>query len=82
MQVEHAGREEARVREGYGALLAAYSRDLLIRLNALVHTVRWARSGVTVMTNDETFGSDRCIITIPVSLLQAGVIQFDPEDKT
>ncbi|MBZ0276316.1 MAG: FAD-dependent oxidoreductase [Anaerolineae bacterium] len=78
MQADHAGHAEARIRQGYGALLAWYSRDLPIRLNTPVQAIRWNASGVTVQAGDETFSARRCIITLPVSLLQAGTIHFDP----
>ncbi|MCB9453668.1 MAG: FAD-dependent oxidoreductase [Anaerolineaceae bacterium] len=78
MQLDHAGYDEARIRHGYGALLQWYSRDLPIRLNTPVETIQWSPSGVTVYAGTEVFNARHCIITVPVSLLQAGTIRFDP----
>ncbi|MEZ4733418.1 MAG: NAD(P)/FAD-dependent oxidoreductase [Caldilineaceae bacterium] len=78
MQVDHAGLEEFRIREGYGALLDHYSAGLPIRLNCPVEEIRWGAHGVTVLTAQAQFTARRCILTIPVSLLQAGAIRFDP----
>lgn len=78
MTVDHAGLQEFRVREGYDALLQHYSADLPIRLHCAAHAIHWGTQGVTVATNQGRFTAERCIVTIPVSLLQAGVITFDP----
>jgi monoamine oxidase len=78
MQVDHAGYDEFHIRQGYSALLAWYSRDLPIRLNSAVQRVQWQKSGVIVHTAQEVLQTQRCIITLPVSLLQAGTIRFDP----
>ncbi len=76
--VDHAGKEEFRIREGYRNLLEDYSRALPIRLNMPISAVQWDRSGVTVAPKGETFHARRCIITLPVSVLQNGNIQFEP----
>lgn len=78
MQVDHAGLEEFRIREGYGALLAHYSAGLPIQYETPVQTIRWDVNGVAVTTAHSTITARRCVITVPVSLLQAGTIHFDP----
>lgn len=78
MAVDHAGLEEFRIAEGYGALLAAYSTDLSIRLETPVQTIHWNADGVEIVTATEIFRAQHCIITVPVSVLQAGQIAFDP----
>jgi monoamine oxidase len=75
---DHAGLEETHLCEGYAALLAWYSHDLPIRLNTPVHTIRWGAQGVTVLTTHGPFQARKCVVTLPVSLLQQGVIRFDP----
>jgi monoamine oxidase len=75
---DQAGLEEAHIGEGYATLLAWYSRDLPIRLNTPVHTIHWGAQGVTALTNDGPFQARRSIITLPISLLQRGMIRFDP----
>lgn len=78
MTVDHAGLQEFRIREGYAALLRHHSADLPIRLGCPVQTIRWGVQGVAVITDQGAFTAKQCILTIPVSLLQAGAITFDP----
>ncbi len=78
MRADHAGQEEARIVEGYSALLAWYSRELPVRLNTPVRDIRWNADGVTVTAEDATFEARKCIVTVPVSILQQGMIRFDP----
>jgi monoamine oxidase len=76
--VDHAGKDEFRIREGYKTLLAHYSRTLPVRLNTPVSAVLRDALGVMVMAGGETYQARRCLITLPVSLLQHGDIHFDP----
>lgn len=78
MQRDHAGHSEARIREGYAALLDWYSRDLSIRFNTPVEEIRWNAEGVTVLASNEAFRARACLITVPISILQKGFIRFDP----
>ena len=78
MQVDHAGLAEFRPQEGYGALLAHYSAGLPLQLSCPVQTIRWNAQGVTVVTAQAAFTARHCLLTVPVSLLQAGSITFDP----
>ncbi len=77
-QVDRAGKDEFRIRQGYKVLLDSYSRDLPIRLDTPVSAILRDERGVMVMANGETIQARRCIITLPVSLLQHGDIHFDP----
>jgi len=76
MRADHAGSEEFRIEEGYGALFDWYSRDLPIRLNMHVRRIRWTKEGVMVTAKDELFLAERCIITVPVPVLRG--LRFDP----
>nr|MBA3873752.1 FAD-dependent oxidoreductase [Anaerolineae bacterium] len=78
MRVDHAGKEEFRIREGYGELLKWYSRELPIQLNTAVRDVIWGEQGVTVVTTREDYRAHRCIMTVPVSILARGSIRFNP----
>jgi monoamine oxidase len=77
-RVDHAGKDEFRIREGYKTLLTHYSRALPVRLNTPVSAVLRDALGVMVMAGGETIQARRCLITLPVSLLQRGDIHFDP----
>jgi monoamine oxidase len=78
LRVSHAGAQDSRIREGYGALLHWYSRDLPIRLRTPVQTIRWGADGVTVTAGAEVFRARQCILTVPVSILQRELIRFEP----
>jgi len=78
MRVDHAGKQEFRIQEGYGALLKWYSRDLPIQLNTSVRDVIWGDNGITVVTTREDYYARRCIVTVPVSILARGSIRFNP----
>ncbi len=78
MRADHAGLDEFRIREGYGGLLEQYSKGLPIRLNSPVQTIRWREQGVEVHAAQGQFAARKCLITLPVSLLQTEMITFDP----
>jgi monoamine oxidase len=78
MMADHAGAAEFRIAEGYGPLLAAYSSELPIQLSTVVRTIRRNDKGVAVVTDRGIFYARRVLVTIPVSVLQAGGITFDP----
>jgi monoamine oxidase len=54
-----------------------------IRLNSVVNAVRWSEDSVTVETSSGVFDARRCLVTLPLGVLQqvnqADGIQFDPE---
>ncbi len=78
--VDHAGKDEFRIKDGYAALFNHYSRDLTIRLGKPVHRINWNKASVTLKFSDggESFAVQRCIITVPVPLLAQGKIRFEP----
>lgn len=78
MQVDHAGHGESRIREGYGALLRWFSRDLPIQLNTPVSQITREDGGVTVTSGGQIFRARAGIITLPVSLLQRETVRFTP----
>ncbi len=78
MGVDHAGLDEFRIREGYDALLEYYSAGLPIQLNSPVQSIRWDNHHVTISTTQGQVTARKCLITLPVSLLQTGIITFDP----
>jgi monoamine oxidase len=75
------------VRGGYAQLpeyLAARVQELrgALRLGCEVRAIRWAAGAVSVETSQGSFDAPRCIITLPLGVLQRanrGGIQIDPE---
>ncbi len=76
IHADHAGSQEFRIEEGYGALFDWYSRDLPIQLNMPVSAIYWDAEGVTVIAGDQQFTAQKCILTLPIPVLQT--LQFDP----
>ncbi|MBX0328137.1 FAD-dependent oxidoreductase [Oscillochloris sp. ZM17-4] len=78
MRADRAGPLEFRVAEGYGALLGWLARGLAITLGAPAQLVRRGPRGVEVETGAGLFTAERCVVTLPASLLRAGALRFAP----
>lgn len=81
------GDELRRVREGYGALVAAMVAavgDERVRFGRLVDEVRWRRGAVTVRAKlaldgeREELRARRAIVTLPLPVLQSTRVRFSP----
>jgi len=76
---EADGEEDYRIVEGYGAIVEALGIGLDIRTNAEVEHVAWEAGGVTVRTTDGlAYRGRTAIVTLPLGVLQAGNVTFDP----
>lgn len=64
--------------EGYRVLVEHQARGLDVRLEHVVSAIRYEANGVTVSTNRGDFIAERALITLPLGVLQAGVVKFDP----
>lgn len=79
LRVDRAGLQEFRLVGGYAPLLAWMARGARVVLGVPAARVRHGAGGVTVTgAAGQSFAADACIVTIPVSLLAAGAIGFDP----
>ena len=63
---------------GYGQLVDALAVPLDIRLEHFVDRVEYDDSGVTVHAGERSFRGDVAIVTVPLGVLKAGRITFDP----
>ncbi len=63
---------------GYSELMEALAADRSIRLGEIVRKVSHTASGVTVSTDTEDMVTDAVIVTVPLGVLKAGDISFDP----
>ena len=71
--------DDRRVLGGYGGVADHLAEGLDIRLGAAVRTVSWNGDGAELtFDNDETFSCDRVVVTVPLGVLAAGDISFDP----
>ncbi|NDW60183.1 amine oxidase, partial [Yangia sp. PrR004] len=68
---------------GYYPVIQALAQGLDIRLNQRVTKIAWQYNGVKVTTEDGTnYFADACIITVPLGVLKANIIKFEPELPT
>jgi monoamine oxidase len=91
-QDEGSDGDDLLVTGGYGQLVTSPAKDLTVRLNHNVSSVRWNESGVTVTHSDtraaspadgtaestEESTADRVVVTVPLGVLKAASIVFDP----
>lgn len=92
LKAEHSAEEmegdmQARVREGYSALVeffesAIRSRGGTLVKDALVRRIRWKRSAVETVIHrsgsEEMFPSEAAIVTLPVGVWKARQVIFEP----
>jgi monoamine oxidase len=69
---------ESRIREGYKALFEFLAQDLDIKLSSPVQKIEQGKSGIIVTSHGNRYEAKTCIITLPVSILQSGAVQFLP----
>ena len=67
-----------RVREGYGALIAAYAEPLDVRLNCPVMRVEHAGQRVRVTTPQGEIAARAAIVTVPPGLIANETLRFAP----
>jgi monoamine oxidase len=70
--------ESYRVLEGYDALVRHFAADVRALLGCPVTRIVWRPGHVEVRAGDRTFSSEKAVITVPLALLKAGAIAFQP----
>ncbi len=70
--------EDWPVRDGLGALIAAYGTDVEVTLNAAVERVDWSGKAVRLTTPRGTLEAERVVLTVSTGILGSGDIRFDP----
>ncbi|MFZ1755849.1 MAG: FAD-dependent oxidoreductase, partial [Caldilineaceae bacterium] len=63
---------------GFGRLVAGLAAGLDIRTGVVVQRIGYSKMGVTVATSQGDFSAQRVIVTVPLGVLKAGVIDFAP----
>ncbi|HLJ80059.1 MAG TPA: FAD-dependent oxidoreductase, partial [Ktedonobacterales bacterium] len=64
---------------GYDQVISHLALGTDIRTRHVVERIVAGKQGVTVATNRGVFSADRCLVTVPLGVLQAGGITFEPE---
>src|SRR6185503_7644357 len=63
---------------GLQSVAERLARDLDVRLGAVVERIEHGAQGVRALTARGTFEGDAAVITLPLGVLKAGAVQFDP----
>ena len=66
------------VEDGYGTLVARHAANLPVRLSTPVTRIDWSGTGVRIDTPAGTITAKAIILAVPVNVLIAGAIRFDP----
>lgn len=82
-----ANRSSFRIASGYASLVDFLVRKIEeagaeIRLSAPIHSIAWKKNHVVVRTSDAEFTAQQCAITLPLGVLQANSVAFDPVPQT
>ena len=75
---EIEGERIARLPTGYDVVPRRLARGLRIETGTRVERVRWGRSGVRALAAGRVWEASRAIVTLPLGVLQAGSVRFDP----
>lgn len=75
---DDSGYGDGFVKEGYGALLAHYRKDVPVKLETIAKEIKWDAKGVKVETNQGTISAKACIVTVSTGVLNSGKIKFTP----
>jgi monoamine oxidase len=63
---------------GYQRVAEALSKGLDVRLRQVVKEIRSGSSGVEITTDRDRFQADRAVLTLPLGVLKAGTVRFEP----
>lgn len=64
--------------EGYDRLATSLADGLDVRLEHPVSRVHWSDAGVEIETSRGSLAAGRAVVTVPVGVLQAGSLAFEP----
>jgi monoamine oxidase len=78
LRLDDKGPGDFHILEGYDRVLAAVAEDLDIQLGTPVTTIRWDADGVEAATARGAITARSAVITLPLALLKAGAVRFDP----
>lgn len=64
--------------EGIGVLVPGLAEGINVRLGCVVETITHDENGVTVRTSGGRFHASQAVVTLPLGVLKAGSVVFDP----
>nr|WP_231987493.1 NAD(P)/FAD-dependent oxidoreductase [Mycobacterium sp. E2238] len=75
---DYSGGDQAVITNGYDAVPRLLADGLRVELNTPVTAIARRDDSVVVRTKDRTFQGPAAIVTVPLGVLKAGAIAFDP----
>ena len=70
--------EDQLLPEGYDQLAIAMAEGLDVETDCAVRKVRLGTQGVEVETADDTLAGSHAVVTLPLGVLKAGTVEFEP----
>jgi monoamine oxidase len=64
---------------GFGAYIARLAQGLPIRIGHFARDLDWSGSGIRISGDFGTLQARAAVVTVPVAVLQAGGLRFEPE---
>ena len=77
-ELSASSRPSYMIKEGFGALVSRFGRDVPVKLGTPATRIGWSTDGVRVDTADGQVRAKACIVTVSTGVLTAGGIAFDP----
>ncbi|MBN8581881.1 MAG: FAD-dependent oxidoreductase [Anaerolineae bacterium] len=77
-QDEEFGGEEVIFPGGYNQITDGLAKDLAIRLEEVVKSVRYGDDGVEVETSQGNYVANRAVVTFPLGVLKQASVKFEP----
>lgn len=65
--------------EGYSQVFEHMAQGIHIKYREIVTEINHDDHGVTVKTNKDTYEADAVVVTLPLGVLKAGKVKFNPE---
>jgi len=72
------GGDDFLCKEGYGALVQHFGRNIPVQLNTWVEHIDWRGDGVKIETNQGSIRAKKVILTVSTGVLAAEKIRFTP----
>ena len=60
-------------------IIQALAEDIPVLYGKTVHTIKYGPEGVKVWVGDECYDADMALCTVPLGVLQRGMVKFEPE---
>lgn len=78
-RVNHSGEGHFLIKTGYNSVVKKLATGLEVLVGQIVSSISWTEKGVEVkIDNGRTIRGDKVIVTVPLSILQRGIIKFNP----